>query len=192
MAKNRVTEPCRVVLLGGSTGSIDVLLELLAALRPPLSFALIIVIHRKNTADSNLAQLLSLKTQISVKEVDDKDVLLPGHVYLAPADYHVLLEQDGTFSLDDSEKVNYSRPSIDVTFESAADVYGPAIVGILVSGANSDGTEGLRAVHQAGGVAIVQQPDTAQVAFMPQQALLHAPVDYVLDVPAMIAFVNNL
>ena len=192
MAQDRVVEPYRVVLIGGSTGSIDVLLELLPSLRLPLSFALVIVVHRKNTADSNLASLLSIKTRIPVKEVDDKDVLQPGHAYLAPADYHLLLEQDSTFSLDDSEKVNFSRPSIDVTFESAADVYGPSLVGILVSGANADGTEGLRAIQQAGGTIVVQHPDTAQVAFMPQQALAALAVDYVFDIPALATYVNNL
>lgn len=192
MAKNRVTVPGNVVLIGGSTGSIDVLLSLLPALRSPLPFALIITLHRKNTADSTLAELLATKTSIPLREVDDKDPLEPGHIYLAPADYHLLLEQDGTFSLDDSEKINFSRPSIDVTFESAADVYGSALVGILLSGANADGTRGLRAIKEAGGVTIVQQPETAQVAFMPQQALLGAPIDFVLDVAELTTFVNAL
>ncbi|GAB4019800.1 chemotaxis protein CheB [Spirosoma migulaei] len=183
---------CNVVLIGGSTGSIDVLLKLLPALKPSLSFALIIILHRKNTADSTLANLFSLKTSLPLKEVDDKDVIEPGAIYLAPADYHLLIEQDGTFSLDDSEKVNYSRPSIDVTFESAADVYGPSLVGILLSGANADGTNGLNAIKRAGGMSVVQQPETAQVAFMPQQAILSAPVDYVLDIEGLISFVNAL
>lgn len=192
MAQDRVTKPYQIVLIGGSTGSIDVLLELMAMLHLPLSFALIIVVHRKNIADSNLASLLSVKTQIPVKEVDDKDMLQPGHAYLAPADYHLLLEQNGTFSLDDSEKVNFSRPSIDVTFESAADVYGSALVGILVSGANADGTEGLRTIQQAGGIIVVQHPDSAQIAIMPQQALAALSVDYIFDVPALATFINNL
>lgn len=185
-------EPCKVVLIGGSTGSIDVLLKLLPALRPTLSFAVIIVLHRKNTADSTLANLLSLKTSIPLKEIDDKDVIRPGIIYLAPADYHVLIEQDGTFSLDDSEKVNYSRPSIDVTFESAADVYGSSLVGILLSGANADGTNGLNAIKRAGGIVVVQQPETAQVAFMPQQAILSTPVDFILNVQELTRFVNEL
>ena len=192
MAQDRITKPYQIVLIGGSTGSIDVLLELMAMLHLPLSFALIIVVHRKNIADSNLASLLSVKTRIPVKEVDDKDILQPGHAYLAPADYHLLLEQNGTFSLDDSEKVNFSRPSIDVTFESAADVYGSALVGILVSGANADGTEGLRTIQQAGGIIVVQHPDSAQIAIMPQQALAALSVDYIFDVPALATFINNL
>ena len=190
MAENRVGNGCKAVVIGGSTGSIDVLLQVLPALHSPLPFALIIVVHRKNTADSTLANLLALKTRIPVREVDDKDPVLPGHIYLAPADYHLLLEQDETFSLDDSEKVHYSRPAIDVTFESAADVFGPALVGILLSGANADGTIGLRAIKQAGGATVVQQPDTAQVAYMPQQAIAYAPVDFVLTIPELTAFMN--
>lgn len=192
MAKDRVNTVCRVLVIGGSTGSIDVLLHLLPALHPPLSFAVILVLHRQNTADSTLASLLAAKTTLPLKEVDDNDRLTPGHIYLAPADYHLLLERDGQFSLDASEKVHYSRPAIDVTFESVADVYGPAVVGLLLSGANADGTAGLRAINRAGGRTGVQQPDTAQVAYMPRHALLHAPIDEVLDLNGMIRFINGL
>jgi two-component system chemotaxis response regulator CheB len=192
MAQKQLTEPTQIVLIGGSTGSIDVLLELLPALQPPLSFALIIVVHRKNTADSTLADLLALKTRIPLREVDDKDPLTPDTIYLAPADYHLLIERDGTFSLDDSEKINYSRPSIDVTFESAADIHGPALVGVLLSGANADGSEGLKAIKKAGGITVVQQPETAQVAYMPQQAMLNVSIDYVLDIQALARFLNGL
>ena len=178
--------------MGGSTGSLEVLLQVLPALKPPLSFALVIILHRKNSTDSTLANLLSLKTSLTLTEVDDKDPIRPGAIYLAPADYHLLIEQDRTFSLDDSEKVNYSRPSIDVTFESAADVYGPALVGILLSGANADGTAGLKAIKKSGGVAVVQQPDTALVGFMPQQAILYAPIDHILDIQSIINFINSL
>ncbi|GAB3995893.1 chemotaxis protein CheB [Spirosoma daeguense] len=192
MAQNRITAACEVLLIGGSTGSIEVLLQLLPALKAPLRIALILVLHRKNTADSTLVNLLSLKTTIPIQEVDDKDPIVPGTIYLVPADYHVLIERDNTFSLDDSEKVNYSRPSIDVTFESAADVYGPATVGILLSGANTDGTAGLKAIKKASGITVVQKPETAQVAYMPQQAIEGAPIDWVLDVQEMQAFVNAI
>lgn len=191
MAESGVIVPDKVVIIGGSTGSIEVLLQLLPALQSPLAFSVVIVLHRKNTADSTLANLLSLKTTIPLKEVDDKDIVQPGHIYLAPADYHLLIEMDGSFSLDDSEKVNYSRPSIDVAFESAADVFGPALMGILLSGANADGTNGLKAIKQAGGQVVVQQPETAQVAFMPQQAILRSQPDYILDVPGLIALLTT-
>lgn len=192
MAQNQLTQSIDLVLIGGSSGSIDVLLHLLPALQPSLSFAVLIVVHRKNTTDSALAQLLSHRCSLPLVEVDDKDLIQPGTVYLAPADYHVLLEQDRTFSLDDSEKVHYSRPSIDVSFESAADVYGPSVAAILLSGANMDGTNGLNAIKKAGGIAVVQQPETAQVAFMPQHAIDRVEVEHVLDVTQLIAFVNGL
>ena len=192
MAQNQLTQPIDLVLIGGSSGSIDVLLHLLPALQPALPFAILIVVHRKNTTDSALAQLLSHRCSLPLVEVDDKEPIRAGTVYLAPADYHVLLEQDGTFSLDDSEKVHYSRPSIDVSFESAADVYGPSVAAILLSGANMDGTNGLAAIKQAGGITVVQQPETAQVAFMPQQAIDNVPIDYVLDVPQLVDLVNRL
>lgn len=182
----------RAVVIGGSTGSIDVLLQLLPALQVPLSVGIVIVVHRKNTADSTLAELLALRTKLPVREADEKTELLPGHIYLAPADYHLLLERDGTFSLDDSEKVHYSRPAIDVTFESLADVYGPALVGVLLSGANADGTVGLNTIKRAGGLAVVQDPDTAQVGYMPQQAIDRVPVDAILNVPELAQFINQL
>jgi len=181
-----------IVVIGGSTGSIDVLLHLLPALPNPLPFAVIIVIHRKNTSDSSLANLLTARGNVLVQEVDDKEPMQRGRIYLAPADYHLLLEQDGTFSLDDSEKVQFSRPSINVTFESVADVQGRATVGILLSGANADGTDGLRAINQVGGTAIVQDPATAQVGYMPQQAILNAHIDHVLTIPEMIRFLHTL
>jgi two-component system, chemotaxis family, protein-glutamate methylesterase/glutaminase len=179
-----------VVVIGGSTGSLDVLLPVLSALQSPLTLSLVVVVHRKNTSNSPLAALLATKTNLPVHEVDDKDLLKPGHIYLAPADYHLLFEKNGTFSLDDSEKVHFSRPSIDVTFESAADVYGAGVVGILLSGANADGTRGLQAIKQAGGISVAQQPTSAQVAYMPQQAIDNAAVDRVLDVPELIEFIN--
>lgn len=192
MAETKLIHFCEAVVIGGSTGSIEVLLGLLPQLPTPLSFALIIVVHRKNTADSTLANLFALKTTSPLSEVDDKEAIKPGSIYLAPADYHLLIEQDKVVALDDSEKINYSRPSIDVTFESAADVYGPALVGILLSGANADGSMGMVAIKKAGGTLVVQQPETALVGFMPQQAMLINDVDYVLDVPGLVAFLNSL
>ncbi|GAB3912210.1 chemotaxis protein CheB [Larkinella knui] len=192
MAENKLENTCKAVIIGGSAGSIEVLLKLLPALNPGLSFAIIIVLHRKNSTDSSLADLLSTKSTMLIREVEDKNPVTPGVIYLAPADYHLLIEKEEVFSLDDSEKVNYSRPSLDVAFESAADVYGSALVGIILSGANADGTAGFNTIKKAGGTLIAQKPETAQSSFMPQQAILHAPVDFVLDVPEMAAFINSI
>ncbi|QHV97252.1 chemotaxis protein CheB [Spirosoma endbachense] len=192
MAENRLNNPVKAVVIGGSAGSLDVLLKLLPALQPIVSFTAIIVLHRKNSGDSTLEDLLAGRTTIPVREIEDKDTLRPDIIYVAPADYHLLIEKNLTFSLDDSEKVNYSRPSLDVTFESAADVYGDSLVGILLSGANSDGTNGLMAIKKAGGITIAQKPETAQSAFMPQQAIFNVPIDFILDIPELISFINSL
>ncbi|MFC5410901.1 chemotaxis protein CheB [Larkinella bovis] len=192
MAESRLKPACRAVVIGGSAGSIEVLLKVLPALPFGLSFAVIIVLHRKNSVDSSLAHLLSLKTAVPIQEVEDKQPVLPGSMYLAPADYHLLIEKEEVFSLDNSEKINYSRPSLDVTFESAADVYGPAVVGVLLSGANADGTAGLNAIKKAGGTIVAQKPETALSGFMPQHAILHTPIDEVLDIDELMVFINAL
>jgi len=182
----------KIIVIGGSAGSLSVLFQVLPALLPRLKVAIVLVLHRKSSSESSLSALLGTKTTIPTREVEDKDPVLPGNIYLAPADYHLLLEKDLTFSLDYSEKVNFSRPSLDVTFESAADVFGPALAGILLSGANEDGTAGLIAIKNAGGTVIVQSPGSAQMPFMPQHAINSLPVDLILDVKEITAFINAL
>lgn len=191
MAENKVSTPCDAVVIGGSSGSIDVLLKLLPNLKAPLPLAIILVLHRKNAVESTMTELFASKTTIPVKEVEDKDPVEPGTIYIAPADYHLLIEQNREFSLDSSEKINFSRPSLDVTFESAAEVYGPSLVGIILSGANADGTNGLKAVKQAGGLIIAQKPETAQVAYMPEHAILHNTIDFIFDVSELATFINT-
>ena len=192
MEKNDVTQKCELVVIGGSSGSLDVLLKLIASIKKNISFAIVIVIHRKTTSDSTLSELLTIRSSLPVREVEDKDPVYPGTLYLAPSDYHLLFEKKQFFSLDDSEKVNYSRPSIDVTFESAAEAYGNTVRAILLSGANADGTEGLKAIHEQGGATVVQHPDTAKFPYMPQQAILNAPVDFQMDIEEMIHYINTI
>jgi two-component system chemotaxis response regulator CheB len=127
-----------------------------------------------------LLDLLVSKSNISVREVEEKDNILPSCVYLAPADYHVLIEKDETFTLDYSEKLNFSRPSIDVSFISAATVYREKLTGILLSGANEDGAEGLKEIREQGGHTIIQHPDEALVNYMPLQASYRTEIDEVL------------
>lgn len=180
-----------MVVVGGSAGSLSVLFEVLPALNPDLNATIILVLHRKYSGDSSLSDLLSTKTILPTKEIDDKDPILPGHIYLAPADYHLLIEKNNFFSLDVSEKINFSRPSLDVTFESAADTYGSSLVGILLSGSNNDGTAGLKAVKGAGGLIIAQKPETAQMAYMPQNAINNLEIDLILDSKGISDFINN-
>ncbi|RYY90126.1 MAG: chemotaxis protein CheB, partial [Chitinophagaceae bacterium] len=154
-------------------------------------FPVLIVIHRKSS-ESVLPELLADRASIPVKEVEDKEHMQPGQIYVAPADYHTLVEQDGSLSLDCSEKVNWSRPSIDVTFETAADAFGAGVVGVLLSGANHDGVVGLRHIQELGGKAWVQDPATAQVSYMPQGAVDGLTPDRVLEPAALAGAINQL
>lgn len=161
----------QMMVIGGSAGSLDVVLSIVSQLPPDTQATIVVVVHRKNAPESPLASLLAARTALPVKEVEDKEPILPGTVYLAPPDYHLLIEDKGSFSLDCSEKIHYSRPSIDITFESAADQFGPALAGVLLSGANADGAEGLYRIREGGGFTVVQDPKTAEIDYMPRSAI---------------------
>lgn len=182
----------KMVVIGGSAGSLDSILKIVAAVQEAVDVAFVVVVHRGKSGDSILTDLLSSQTTLVVKEVEDKELILPGTIYIAPPDYHLLLENEYTFSLDASEKVHYSRPSIDVTFESAALVYGPALVGVLLSGANADGAVGLKNIADAGGFTIAQQPATAEVGYMPQQAINMTKVSVILEGEDIGVFLRTL
>lgn len=179
-------------MIGGSAGSVNVLLKIMTGLSTDLTFPIVIVLHRKSGNDSLLGDILSVRTTLRVKEIEEKEFLQPATIYLAPPAYHTLIEKDGSFSLDASEKVNFSRPAIDVTFESAAEVYEEELFALLLSGANSDGTLGLEYIMKKKGMAAVQDPSTAIVSFMPQHALEHAEVPLQLKPNEMAEFINNL
>jgi two-component system chemotaxis response regulator CheB len=179
----------RLLVIGGSAGSLQVVLSLLTAIGGDFPMPVLIVLHRNGVFESSLEDLLSSRTRLPIKEVEEKDLLRAGTVYICPADYHVLLEKDHSFSLDYSERVHYSRPSIDVSFRSAADVYGPGLVCLLLSGGNADGVEGMQYAQERGGLTLVQDPATAEVPYMPQQAINRMTVDFILpsaDIPEFI------
>lgn len=180
MAKNEVAIS-KVIAIGGSAGSLEVILGIIKRLPYVSTVIVIIVIHRKSDNDSILQDLLSNKTLIPVKEVEDKDAIVPGAIYIAPPDYHLLIENEHYFSLDSSEKIHFSRPSIDVTFESVAEAFSTRVIGILLSGANADGAAGLACIKHMGGYTIVQTPQTAEIGFMPQQAINRNIVDKIID-----------
>lgn len=188
----RVIKDCKVVIIGGSAGSLQALLQILPFIENPISFAIVIVVHRKQSDEQTLEALLALKSQIKVKEVEDKVKLESGFIYIAPSNYHLLFEKNETLSLDTSEKINYSRPSIDVSFESAAEIYGNHLIGILLSGSNSDGTIGLRAIQTAGGISVVQNPLSADMPFMPNNAILHTTPDFVLSTDEILQFIKEI
>ena len=192
MEKSGLENPVKIVVIGGSAGSLEVLFRLLPLLDKNVSVPILIVLHRRSTADSSLSELLGSKTILPLQEADDKDPILPGHIYLAPSDYHLLVGKDLDLSLDYSEKVNFSRPSLDVTFETVADVYGPAAVGIILSGANEDGTAGLLAIKKAGGLVIAQDPGTAQIPIMPENVINKVAIDAVYGIDEIAGFINGL
>lgn len=181
-----------MIMIGGSAGSLPVLLYLFPNLHKNFSIPITIVLHRVATNDNILAQLLSEKSMLHVKEADEKETPQRGYVYIAPPDYHLLVEKDYSFSLDYSEKINYSRPSIDVTFQSAADAYGSSLLCVLLSGANADGAAGLKHVKEKGGIAIVQQPETAEVNYMPQQAIQMQKPHHIFSPAELLEFLNKL
>ena len=191
MAQNGIINRYQLLIIGGSAGSLEVLVQLLPAFHKNLKLAIVVVMHRK-AGESMLVDVLGGKTTWPVKEAEEKENVEAGTVYVAPSDYHLLFEKNKTFSLDFSEKVHYSRPSIDVSFESAADAYGATVIAVLLSGANSDGSEGLNLIRNAGGIAIVQDPLEASVAYMPQQAIDNFQVDYIADTKTIVDIINRL
>ncbi|MFD1629299.1 chemotaxis protein CheB [Pseudopedobacter beijingensis] len=180
-----------LLLIGGSAGSLKVILDVLPELKP-LSFPIIIILHRKPLQHSVLQDLLSAHTPIPVIEVEDKTMLEPGTIYIAPSDYHLLIEKNKMVTLDYSEKINHSRPSIDICFMSAADIYKNKTCAILLSGANSDGVDGLKLIKLNNGIAIAQSPETAEVSFMPKQAIEKVAIDYILRPEEIADFINSL
>ncbi|HEY1193586.1 chemotaxis protein CheB [Flavobacterium sp.] len=192
MEENKRIKDCKVVIIGGSAGSLQALLQILPFIENAVSFAIVIVVHRKNSDEQTLEDLIALKSKIKVKEVEDKVSLKPGFIYIAPSNYHLLFEKEETLSLDTSEKINYSRPSIDVAFESAAEIYGSHLIGILLSGSNSDGTVGMKAVKEAGGITVVQNPLSAEMSFMPNNAILHVAPDFILKTEEILEFIKEI
>jgi len=192
MEESKIISGCKLVIIGGSAGSLNALMQILPYLSQLNGFAIVIVLHRKSTDDQTLEELIALKSSITVKIVEDKVPLVPGYIYVAPSNYHLLFERNDTLSLDISEKINYSRPSIDVSFESASEIYGEALVGVLLSGSNTDGTYGLKAIKAAGGTIVVQNPTVAEMPFMPHNAILNTSPDFVLDNQQILEFISAI
>ena len=167
------------IVVGGSAGGIDALTVLLAALPRPLVVPVLVVLHIAAGSRTHWPIVFRGSTA-SVAEAEDKDLAEPGHVYVAPPDYHLLVDECARLSLSADERVNLSRPSIDVLFESAAWSFGSAVLGIVLSGANSDGAAGLAAIRERGGACWVQLPETAAAAAMPRAALDAVPDAQVL------------
>jgi two-component system, chemotaxis family, protein-glutamate methylesterase/glutaminase len=181
-----------LIVIGASWGGLHAVGEILAALPEDTDAAVVIAQHRRaDTVEGGLAGLLRLRTGLPVADVDDKAPIERGRVYLAPPDYHLLI-QNGYFSLSKDAHVHYARPSIDVLFESAADAYRDRVIGVILTGANADGAQGLAEVKRRGGVAVVQDPGTAERREMPSAALAATAADAVLPLAEIGPFLYGL
>jgi two-component system chemotaxis response regulator CheB len=165
----------QAVVIGVSAGGLNALSAILPQLPADYPLPVMIVIHLPPDRNSVVAELFDEKCALTVREADDKEDILPGHVYFAPPDYHLLVEADHRLSLSSEEPVLFSRPSVDVLFETAADVYGEGLIGVILTGANPDGAAGLKAVMAAGGRGLVQRPDLSYASAMPEAALEFSP-----------------
>jgi len=183
MKPEPASKDLQALVIGASAGAVEALLCILPSLPANYPLPVMIVVHLPPQSDSILASLLASRCQIKVKEAEDKEPVCPGTAYLAPPNYHLLVEPDFRLSLSVDDPVLYSRPSIDVLFESAADAYGNALTGVILTGANSDGARGLRAVSKAGGLALVQTPASAEASAMPKAALDACPAARALTLP---------
>jgi two-component system chemotaxis response regulator CheB len=178
--------PYSVVAIGTSWGGLAALTTLLRELPADFSIPMVVVQHRSPDSERLLGQLLQDATDLRVCEIEDKDELTPGTVHLAPANYHVLIE-DGYASLSVEEPVRFSRPSIDVMLTSAADTYGAAAIGVVLTGANEDGAQGLAHIVKRGGRALVQNPKTAEIPIMPEAAIRAVPTAEVLSLDELVS-----
>jgi two-component system chemotaxis response regulator CheB len=180
------------IVMGGSTGALEALSVLLPALPARASFPVAIVVHVPSGRPSRLAELLGGWTALPVREPEDKEPIAAGIVYVAPPSYHLLVEATRTFALSVDEAVNFSRPAIDVLFQSAADAYREGLVGVVLSGANADGARGLAAIKRRGGRTIVQDPDGAPAPQMPWAACQAVTPDHTLALPELATLLGRL
>jgi two-component system chemotaxis response regulator CheB len=180
------------VVIGASAGGIEALTVLLPALSRELRPPVFIVLHLPRDRPSVLADIFAQKCAVPVREAEDKEMVTPGTVYFAPSDYHLLVDQGPQLALSADDPVHHSRPSVDVLFESAAHIYKDRLLGIILTGANEDGASGLAAVHDAGGVTIVQRPDTARAPHMALSALKLRPADWVLTLNEIAGMLQTL
>jgi two-component system chemotaxis response regulator CheB len=184
-----------VVVIGASAGGSSALLKILPALPAQFPLPIVVVQHLHPLQESAGLLYRNSGCALTLKEADEKDTLKSGFVYFAPPNYHLLIEDDKTFSLSIDQKINYTRPSIDVLFDSAVDSFGAEVIGVLLSGANQDGANGLLRIKLRGGVTIAQDPDDAEVGYMPQSAIDLGSPTYILKaaeiVPLLLKLINQ-
>ena len=175
----------KAVVIGASAGGVDALMDILPGLPASFGLPLLVVLHLPQSRHSQLAEIFGRRTSLQVREAADKETLTPGTLYFAPPGYHLLVETDHSLSLSCEAHVHFSRPSIDVLMESAADVYGSALAAILLTGANADGALGLDKIGRQGGLTVVQDPAEAQMPAMPEAAIRLRQPDLILDLKSI-------
>lgn len=182
----------KAIVIGTSMGGFAALRKLLPQLPVDFGMPVVIVQHIGSDTDDYWVHLLNKECVVTVKEADEKEQMLPGVVYTAPPNYHLLIETDETFSLAVTERVNHARPAIDVLFESASVVFGKQLMGILLTGASTDGALGMQAIKNQGGLTIAQDPATAEAPTMPASAIAKNVVDYSLPIDKIIHLVKSI
>lgn len=174
------TRRLAAVVVGASAGGIDAMMAIFTALPADYPLPIIALLHIPESHESRLAEIFQHRLAIPVRDAVDKQEIVPGTLYFAGAGYHLSIEQDKTFSYSCEPPVHFSRPSIDILMESAADTYGEQLAGILLTGANYDGAAGMQRIKQQGGVTVVQDPHEAQVAIMPSEAIRQQQPNFIL------------
>jgi two-component system, chemotaxis family, protein-glutamate methylesterase/glutaminase len=187
----------KMLVVGSSAGGIPLIKQLAASLPAHYSLAVVIVLHFPQGHDSCLANILSNISQLPVSLARDKEIILPGHIYIAPPDYHLLIEQNlaqplSSFALSEDERVKSVRPSIDVLFYSAAEVFENALIAVILSGANSDGAEGMAYIKKLGGLCMVLNPKETLFSIMPCAAIALTEVDYIAGIDEIISLLLSV
>lgn len=180
------------VVIGVSAGGMQALKFIFSNLSNNFTLPVIVVQHLHSHSDGFLARHLNENSSLHIKEAEEKEMIKPSTVYIAPPNYHLMIEDDKTLSLSVEARVNYCRPSIDILFESAAEVYGSKLIGIILTGANDDGAKGMKKIKTHGGLTVIQDPATAEVGIMPSAALKHTKVDHVLTLEEIVKFFEKL
>jgi two-component system chemotaxis response regulator CheB len=180
------------IVIGASAGAVDALSTILVPLPADFPLPIIIVVHLPPDRKSALPELFQAKSKLAVREAEDKQPIEAATIYFAPPDYHVLIESERRFSLSSEEAVYFSRPSVDVLFESASDSFDEALAGVVLTGASQDGAAGLRSIVRAGGIAIVQRPDQSYASGMPQAAITACPTAHCLSLEDIAKLLQKL
>lgn len=182
----------RAIVIGASAGGFNALRSIIPSLPENFPLPILIVQHLSPLSDNYMARFLNDHSNVTVKEADEKEEIVPGHVYIAPPNYHLLVEENFTISLSNEFKVNYSRPSIDILFETASYAYGDKLIGIILTGANNDGAKGLRSIKEAGGLCIVQNVNEAEAQAMPESAIKMSDPQEILKINDITKYLINL